>query len=65
MLGKQLGNRRGQSIVEYLIVAAAVIAAVVVFGGKLGKGIENVGADSQKLIENGGKEVAKTVLGKS
>lgn len=36
-------NRRGQSILEYLIVIAAIIAAIVVFGPAMGGQVTAIG----------------------
>ena len=36
-------NRRGQSILEYLIVVAAIIAAIVIFGPAMGGQVAAIG----------------------
>ena len=39
-------NRRGQSIIEYLVVAAAIIAAVIVFGPQIGTQVKTIGTNA-------------------
>jgi len=58
MNGSRLGNRKGQSIVEYLIVAVAVIGALVAFKGSIDAGITQVGKDAETAMTNAGSELA-------
>jgi len=43
MRGTGIRNRRGQSIIEYLVVAAAIIGAIMVFGPAIGGQVSNIG----------------------
>ncbi len=39
----KLARRRGQSIIEYLVVVAAVIAALLFLAGQIGTPMNNLG----------------------
>ena len=43
-------NRRGQSVVEYLVIAAAVIAAVIVFGTGFRTQVDKIGKESSEEV---------------
>ena len=49
---KRAGNRKGQSIVEYLVVAAVLIAAFATYAGSLQQGVEKVGTSSRDAMSN-------------
>lgn len=49
--------RRGQSIVEYLIVTAAVIIAVAAFAGQIRQGVVDVGQDVETALTTGATQV--------
>lgn len=51
-------SQRGQSIVEYLVVAAAVIGALVAFNASIAGGIARVGNDAAVAMGTGGDRVA-------
>lgn len=55
MLGiRRLKNRRGQSFIEYMLVAIAVIAAVVVYtqaGGGFRTSIDGIGTEASSAID--------------
>lgn len=57
------GNQRGQSIVEYLIVIAIMVAAFTVLGGKLKTGVEGVGDSAQTAMDNGGQALEDISIG--
>ncbi|GEM_PF-6289714 len=53
-------SRRGQSVVEYLVVAAAIIAAIIVIGPFIGGRVNNVLTttvnkydDANSTVDNG------------
>lgn len=48
---KRLGNRNGQQIVEYLIIVAAIVAAVIVAS-------KVFGANITKLLSNSNSKVS-------
>lgn len=56
-------GERGQSIVEYLIVAAALILAFATFGTALTGGVTQVGADARTAMESGGDTLAGITIG--
>lgn len=49
---KRVGNRKGQSIVEYLVVAAVLIAAFTTYAGSLQEGVEKVGTSAKDAMSN-------------
>ena len=67
MLRRRFGNRRGQSIMEYLLVAAAIIGAIIVFAPEIGKaiggtdGTGGLGGDAQGRLKNAGDEMKVNV----
>lgn len=46
MLIRRVRNQRGQSIIEYLIIAAAIVGAILVFGPLLGTTVQGIGTAS-------------------
>lgn len=42
----RVGNRHGQSIVEYLVVATAIIIAIFAIAGLLAPAVRNIGTNS-------------------
>ena len=58
MDGLKRGSQRGQSIIEYMVVAAAVIVALVAFSANMTGGIEQVGTDAATAMENVGGDLA-------
>lgn len=51
-------SQRGQSILEYLIVAVAIIGAILVFAPNIATSIGGIGATAQGELDN-----ANTVMG--
>ena len=61
MIMCKVRDRRGQAILEYLLVAVAVIAAVLAFsgtGGTLGTAITNIGDRSATGINNATAQIS-------
>ena len=48
---KRLRNRRGQSVVEYLVVAAAVIAVILGIRGAFSSQLTDIAEDSVDKVE--------------
>lgn len=51
-------GRRGQSIIEYLVVAAAIIGALVAFNTHISNGMGKVGEHAKTAIQEGGNRVS-------
>lgn len=63
MNGSRMRGQRGQSIIEYLVVAAAVIGALVAFNTSISGGIGQVGTDAATAMTRGGAQIATIPLG--
>jgi len=49
---KRLRNRRGQSVVEYLVVVAAVIAVILGVQASFSGSIQQIADDSQQKVQD-------------
>ena len=56
-------STRGQSIIEYLIVAAALIGAFTAFGAFMTTGVTAVGEDAKTAMQKGGDAIEGIVIG--
>jgi hypothetical protein len=54
LLKNRLASKRGQSSVEYILLAAVLVGAVFMFGGKFKEGISSL---TKSLFDGGTKQV--------
>lgn len=52
MMRNKLWSRRGQSILEYLVVVAVVVAGIIAAKGSLQNAVEGLGTESEKTMKN-------------
>lgn len=52
MLIRRVRNQRGQSIIEYLIIAAAIVGAILIFGPLLGTTVQGIGTASNTRMQS-------------
>ena len=56
--------KRGQSIIEYLVVASLIIAAILAFRGTLNTKVGNLLTEAKKVVEKSAtKNTAPTPIG--
>lgn len=51
--------RKGQGTLEYILVLAAVIAAIIVVTGNIKKGVEQTGTDAESAIKNASTKLSE------
>ena len=59
---RRLRNRRGQSVVEYLVVAMAVILAIVGLAGLIQGRVTNLGNAAGAQVDAAAATVTSTVI---
>ena len=52
-------SRKGQGTLEYILVLAAVIGALILIAGNIKTGVEKTGTESKAAIENAATKLSE------